>query len=167
MRLHPAVWCAFLAVATTSTASALPLILITRHAEKVDDAPDARLSAKGLERAEALARRLRDAKVTHIYATQVERTQQTAAPLARNLKLTPTILKAEETQTTLVQRLKKHGDADVVLVVNHSDRMGGLWTALGCSGTVEVTSKDFDQLLVVVPNGKAAPTCTQLRVDGN
>src|SRR5215213_4822262 len=71
-----------------SSASAQQAVIVVRHAEKVDQAADAALSAKGRARAKALADLLRGAGVTHIITSEFVRTRETAAPLATRLGLT-------------------------------------------------------------------------------
>ena len=63
------------------------VVYLVRHAEKVDESRDPPLSAAGLERAALLAEMLRDAGITHLHSTDLERTRDTAAPLARRLSL--------------------------------------------------------------------------------
>src|SRR5438045_7579771 len=67
----------------TATA-AQSTIFFVRHAEKAGgggDNPD--LSEAGRARAESLATVLKDADISAIYTTELKRTQQTAAPLAK------------------------------------------------------------------------------------
>ena len=76
-----------------STAAAQGTVFLVRHAERADDAnagpkmtgTDPDLSGQGVLRAQALARALKDAKITAIYTTEFKRTRQTAAPLATAL----------------------------------------------------------------------------------
>src|ERR1700726_58877 len=70
-----------------SIAAAQPTIFIVRHAEKADATKDPDLSEAGRHRAEYLAKMLKDANISAIYATEFKRTQQTAAPLAKALSL--------------------------------------------------------------------------------
>ena len=59
------------------------------YVDKVLAAPDVQLSPEGQKRAECLASTLKDAGIKQIYVTDVTRTQQTAAPLAKALKIKP------------------------------------------------------------------------------
>ena len=54
-----------------------------RKRRKAVTTKDPDLSDAGRARAESLANVLKDAGITAIYATELKRTQQTAAPLAR------------------------------------------------------------------------------------
>lgn len=62
-----------------------PLDLIDGHND-----PD--LTELGARQADALARRLGDARPAALFVTPLRRTQQTAAPLARRLSITPVVL---------------------------------------------------------------------------
>src|ERR1700680_5096638 len=66
-------------------------IFLVRHADKVDDAPDALLSDAGHRRAECLAKMLADVNIQQIYTSDLQRTQQTAAPLAQQRQLKPVV----------------------------------------------------------------------------
>src|SRR5690348_14604182 len=58
-------------------------IVVVRHAEKGNDNPtDPSLSDAGVLRALELAKLFGSAKVTHLFASEFQRTQQTLAPLA-------------------------------------------------------------------------------------
>ncbi len=58
-----------------------------RH--KVSEDTDAPLSEAGRERAKCLAATLADAQIEQIFISDLQRTQQTAAPLAEKLHLKP------------------------------------------------------------------------------
>src|SRR5436190_16779849 len=104
---------------SVSTASAQPLVVIVRHAEKAangGDDPD--LSSAGRARAEALARILKDSGITAIFSTEFKRTQETAAPTATSAHVTPTVVAAKDT-AALVEKLHQlNGNA---LIVGHGD----------------------------------------------
>src|ERR1700730_2492531 len=67
-------------------------IFLVRHAEKVSEAYDSLLSEQGHRRAECLADSLADAHIEQIFTSDLQRTQQTAAPLAMRLQLKPVII---------------------------------------------------------------------------
>ena|SRR5438552_11616000 len=65
----------------STAVEASPILFLVRHAEKaMTGGNDPELSAVGQERAEALARILKDCKITAIFTTEFKRTQETAAP---------------------------------------------------------------------------------------
>lgn len=104
-------------------------VLLVRHAEKASNAADATLSDVGKERAERLARMLADAGISAIYTTEVQRTQQTAAPLAKRLKIEPTVIAAKDVDG-LVKKLQTLADGAVVLVVGHSNTLPAIMAKL-------------------------------------
>ena len=134
-----------------STATAQSTIFIVRHAEKADATKDPDLSEVGRARAEALAKMLKDANITEIYATEFKRTQQTAAPLAKVLGITVTILPAKDNAALLAKLRASTGNA---LVVGHGDTIPDLIKALGMSDPINVAENDYDNLFAVVLDQK-------------
>jgi broad specificity phosphatase PhoE len=139
-----------------STAAAQSTIFIVRHAEKTQgDDPD--LSETGRARAESLANVLKDARISAIYTSEVKRTNQTAAPLARILRLEPTVVAANN-RAALVAKLKEASGN--VLVVGHSNTIPDLIKALGITTSVTIADNDYDNLFVVILEEK--PSLIQL-----
>jgi broad specificity phosphatase PhoE len=134
-----------------STATAQSTIFIVRHAEKADATKDPDLSEAGRTRAEALAKTLRDANITAIYATEFKRTQQTAAPLAKVLGITVTILPAKDNAALIAKLRASTGNA---LVVGHGDTIPDLIKALGISDPINIAENDYDNLFAVVLDQK-------------
>ena len=126
-----------------STATAQSTIFIVRHAEKADATKDPDLSEAGRARAEALVKTFRDAKITAIYATEFKRTQQTAAPLAKALGITVTILPAKDNAALMAKLRASNGNA---LVVGHGDTIPDLIKALGISEPINIGENDYDNL---------------------
>ena len=123
----------------------LQVLFLVRHAEKVDNSRDAALSAAGEARARALAQKLGDAGITAIFATQYQRTQKTAAPLAARLKL-PVQTHAADDTAGLVELLRKQ---DRALVVGHSNTLPEIARAFGV--TIEVPDEEYDGFYVILP----------------
>jgi phosphohistidine phosphatase SixA len=141
-------------------------IFVVRHAERADSntgAPammgtDPDLSEAGRARAASLATVLKDAHISAIFVTEFKRTQQTAAPLAKALGITPTVLSSKD-MAELTARLKKaYGNA---LVVGHSNTVPDVVAALGVATPVSVSDTEFDQLFIVTP--QSPPRVIQLR----
>jgi len=132
--------------ALLSPATAQSTIFIVRHAEKADATKDPDLSEAGRARAEALAKTLRDANVTAIYATEFKRTQQTAAPLAKVLGITVTTLPAKHNAALMAKLRASNGS---VLVVGHGDTIPDLIKALGISDPINIAENDYDNLFAV------------------
>ena len=134
-----------------STATAQSTIFIVRHAEKADATKDPDLSEVGRARAEALAKMLKDANITAIYATEFKRTQQTAAPLAKALSITITTLPAKDNAALIAKLRTSTGNA---LVVGHGDTIPDLIKALGISDPINIAENDYDNLVAVVLDQK-------------
>ena len=131
-----------------STAAAQSTIFIVRHAEKAQsggDDPD--LSEAGRARAESLANLLKDAGISAIYTSEVKRTQQTAAPLAKALHLEPSIVPAKDRGALVTKIRSSSGN---VLVVGHSNTIPDLIKALGVAMPINIADNDYDNLFVVV-----------------
>jgi broad specificity phosphatase PhoE len=136
-------------------------IVLVRHAEKLDHTDDPPLAAAGLQRATALANLLRGAGVSAIIATEFRRTQSTAEPLAKRLRLTPEIIKALQVDA-LVARLRRSPADAVVLVVGHSNTLPIILTKLGWTGTLDLQDRDYDDVFVVTPRGEGEPAVLRL-----
>ncbi|HSV62599.1 MAG TPA: phosphoglycerate mutase family protein [Chthoniobacterales bacterium] len=131
-----------------STAAAQSTIFIVRHAEKAQnsgDDPD--LSEAGRARAESLANLLKDASISAIYTSELKRTQQTAAPIAKILHLEPTVIAAKDRAALLAKLKDSSGN---VLVVGHSNTIPDLIEALGVATPISIADNDYDNLFVVV-----------------
>jgi broad specificity phosphatase PhoE len=143
-------------------AAAQSTVFVVRHAERADTtagaAPtmnaDPELSDVGKARAESLATALKDAGITAIYVTEFKRTQQTAAPLAKALGLTPIVVSSKDVAGLAEQVKAAKGN---VLVVGHSNTVPQVVAQLGPAGAAPPTLADteYDSLFVVT---RGAPT---------
>ncbi len=130
-----------------SVASAEPFAVIVRHAEKAaNDPKDPDLSPAGRERAEALARILKDAGITAIFTSEFKRTQETAAPTSAATGIAPTVIGGKDTES-LVSRL--HQLTGNALVVGHGDTIPNILKALGIDAAVTIPDDDYTELFVV------------------
>lgn len=141
----------------TPIASAQSTIFLVRHAEKAgvpagSDAKDPELSEAGQARAAALARVLKDAQLTGIFASEFKRTQQTAEPVARDFRLQVTTVPAKETPALVAKLKEAKGN---VLVVGHSNTLPEIIKALGVQTSVAIDEADYDNLFVLTP--KSSP----------
>ncbi len=109
-------------------------------------ASDPDLSAAGHARAESLARVLKDAGVTAIYATEFKRTQETAAPLAKAIGVPVTTVPSKDLAALVTHIKAAKGN---VLVVGHSNTVPDIVKALGVTAPVTVEDGDYDNLFVV------------------
>lgn len=136
-------------------------IFLVRHAEKAPAPQDDTLNPTGLKRADCLAKMLQDAKIKTIYVTDAKRTQQTAAPLAKALKIEPTIIPAKD-PNTLIRDLfySKGGD---ILVVGHSDTLPFVLARLKAGTVPPIAENEYDRLFVLTITEGAATPVTTLR----
>lgn len=122
-------------------------VFLVRHAEKASSAPDAPLSPEGEKRAECLASMLKDAGIKQIYVTDAMRTQQTAAPLAKALKMKPTILPAKDSNG-LIKNLAYTGGGNI-LVVGHSDTVPFVIARLQGGTVPPISENEYDRMFVM------------------
>jgi phosphohistidine phosphatase SixA len=122
-------------------------VFLVRHAEKASAAADAPLSPEGEKRAECLAYTLKDAGIKQIYVTDATRTQQTAAPLAKALKIKPTILPAKD-PNALIKNLVYTGGGNI-LVVGHSDTVPFVIARLQGGTVAPIGENEYDRLFVM------------------
>lgn len=145
-------------------ADAQRLVLLVRHAERADGgvpAPnmttpaDPDLSAEGRARAERLAEMLAQAGVTRIVVSEFKRTQQTAAPLAARLGLTPERASSKD-MAGLVKQLAAYTN-DVVLVIGHNTTVPAAIAGLG-GPAITIADTDYANLFIFVPATKSLTT---------
>jgi phosphohistidine phosphatase SixA len=161
--LKRAVIAALLLAASAAPVLAQTTIFLVRHAERADSgaggmASDPALSAAGRARAARLAEVLKDTKLTAVFATELKRTQQTAAPAATAQHLTVSTVPADQT-AVLVEKLKASSGA--VLVVGHSNTVPDVISALGVTTPVTIDDTEFDNLFIVVTG--TSPRLVRLR----
>lgn len=147
--------CAFVLCANASAQT----IVLVRHAEKAD-APkdDPALSEAGQRRAEALAAALKDSKVVAIFTTHLRRTQDTAAPLAKQAGVAPrvfTVSRASGAEHVAeVARLARDQKEGVVVIVGHSNTVPAIARALGAN-VADMPECEYSRLVTVLPGSPA------------
>ena len=140
-------------------------VFVVRHAEKAvakAGNSDPELSTVGLARAQALARLLGKAGVTHLYASEYQRTQHTLRPLGQQMALKTAIVPAGQ-GGQLTGALRNLAPGSVAVVAGHSNTVPALVKALG--GKVDGLEKHarygpilpdhaYDRLyMVILPKG--------------
>jgi broad specificity phosphatase PhoE len=134
-----------------SGAAAQSTIFLVRHAEKAaSGGTDPNLSVAGQKRAKRLAHVLKDAGISKIFVTEFKRTQQTAAPLATTLNLTPNIIPAQNSPLLITRLRASSGN---VLVVGHSNTIPQVIAGLGITTPIQIGENDYDNLFVLVRRG--------------
>jgi phosphohistidine phosphatase SixA len=134
------------------------LVLVVRHAEKVDDSADPALSEAGQARAVALARALEEAQVDHVIVTHRQRTRLTAAPLMDALGLQPEVVGFGADMAAHVEAVAaavRRQPGRVVLVVGHSNTVPLIVHALGGPKRPDLCDARYGALFAVVPGTPA------------
>ena len=105
------------------------MIILVRHAEKVDASQDPELSAEGAQRAERLAKVIRKYRPGAIYSTDFKRTRDTVAPVAARRKKQIQTYDAKKPEELINAIMKS--DTKRFLVVGHSNTIPGLANLIG------------------------------------
>jgi 2,3-bisphosphoglycerate-dependent phosphoglycerate mutase len=135
----------FVLIATA--ADAVPVIVVVRHAEKASaGGNDPELSVAGQKRAETLARILKDSQITAVFVTEFKRTQETAAPTAKETHITPTVVPSKDISELVAKLRALNGNA---LVVGHGNTIPDLMKALGMTTPVTIPEDDYTEIFLV------------------
>lgn len=157
-----------------SNPPALNTIILVRHAETAGDtrtAKDPDLSPTGRARAQALAKLLAAAGVTHLFASEYQRTQATLAPLAKAFGIEVVVRPARDAaaQVAALEALKP---GSVVVVAGHSNTVPALVQSLGGrfpqpaetpAGPGLIAHGEYGRAFVLSGSSKAARTTLELR----
>lgn len=136
-----------------STPLSANTIYLVRHAEKQHEGADPALTECGKARAQALAELLAEVQLSEVYATPYQRTQQTAAPVARQQQLRVSLYDPREPSLLKEQLAQATGP---VLVVGHSNTVPALVTLLSGIDVAPLSEQQFDLLYQVESNGLAS-----------
>ena len=151
-----------LLVATMHRVQAQEAIYVVRHAERADDSADAELSSEGMRRSNNLSALLASAGVNRIFTSERKRTIQTAAPLAKALRIESAIVDASD-EDALIQRVRASRPSDRVLIVGHSNTVPSIIRRLGAKESITIPDAEFDNLFIVVPQKNAPSTLLRLK----
>lgn len=144
-----------LASATMPAHAGDTLVVLVRHAEKIDEpGPDPALSEAGRQRAQLIAERLAHAGVDGIYVTALQRTALTAQPLADRLGLAPHVFWPDENgheaaARALAERINSAHAGDTLLVVGHSNTLPLIVEALTGIATDAIDEGDYDNIFFI------------------
>jgi 2,3-bisphosphoglycerate-dependent phosphoglycerate mutase len=137
-------------------------LIIVRHAEKAGPTGDVPLTDAGHARAAALAHVLRDANISTIFVTDLQRTQQTAAPIAKALNLTPVVVPAADV-AGLAAKLAALPAGTTALVVNHNPSVLQLATAFGAKDVASMEETEYDRMMILTPGAPGKSVLLTLR----
>lgn len=157
-RAWPGLWPLYLSMIVLAAAllvgymaffSPVTTVVLVRHAEKSATPPDnPALSPEGQKRAQALARLLAGASIKALYATEFARTQQTVQPLASELGLGVTQIKANDADALVTDILSNHR-GETVLVAGHSNTVPVIIEKLRGANVPQIADTEYDRLFVV------------------
>lgn len=151
---------AFLAalVAAPAAAQDSTVVVLVRHAEKAAvEGNDPPLSEAGQARAAALVQALDGMRFDAVIATERQRTQLTAGPLAQLNGLTPEIVGLGPAHVDSVAAAVRRHAGHTVLVVGHSNTVPRIVHALGGPELRDLCEPEFSHLYVLVMKDGAAP----------
>lgn len=138
-------------LSAAEAAQAARAVILIRHAEKsTEPANDPELTLQGEDRAISLTRFLRHNKVDAIFTSELRRTKDTAAVLARQRGVTPVVVKADDVKG-LVAAINALPEDAVVLVVGHSNTVPSILNALGVPEKVTIRDDEYGRVFVVTP----------------
>jgi len=126
-------------------------IYLVRHADKVSDETDALLSDAGHRRAECLAKTLADAHIQQIFTSDLQRTQQTAAPLAEQLHFKPVAIPLSNVDD-LIAAIRSEKAANI-LVVWHDATLPKILRALGAPEIPPIAHTEYDLFFILTFDG--------------
>jgi phosphohistidine phosphatase SixA len=148
---------ALAALMTTPLAQAqqrMRTVYLVRHADKISEDADAPLSDAGRVRAKCLAKTLENAQIQQIFTSDLQRTQQTARPLAEKLQLKPVAIPIGKPDE-LVDAIRSSKAASV-LVIWHDATLPKIMRSLGAPEITPIAHTEYDRLFVVTLVGDAA-----------
>lgn len=130
----------------------LTTFILVRHVEKVDDGTkDPALSDAGKERAQRLAEHLSETKITAIYSTPYERTQNTVASIAKQKEIE--IQEYDPFGDDTLSKILKQQQGGIILIAGHSNTTPHLVNLLiGKEQFSQLDESDYDNLYVVTLN---------------
>jgi broad specificity phosphatase PhoE len=151
-----------LLAAAPAAAQDSTVVVLVRHAEKAAvEGNDPPLSEAGEARANALAEEIGAMHFDAVIATERQRTQATARPLAELHGITPEIIALSGPHVENVAAAVRRHAGHTVLVVGHSNTVPRIVHALGGPQLRDLCEPEYSHLYVLVLKDGAAPRLTQ------
>lgn len=137
------------------------VVYLVRHAERAEDGTsNPSISAEGQARAETLAELLKDGAIDHIHSTDLKRTRETGAPLAKSTGLAVEVYDPKDLPGFAAALRATPGRH---LVLGHSNTTPDMVAALGGEPGGTIDDAEYDRLYVVVIPEKGPVTTVLLR----
>jgi len=147
---------AFASAVSPAATTVQPNIYVMRHLHTPAGVSDPDLTAEGMKYAQAVSKSFERDPPSVIYVSSTKRAQQTAAPLAERLKLTPKIYDPRDTPGLIAAVSAETG---TVLIVGHSNTVPDIVEKLGGQRPADLTHEDFGDIWHI-----AGPEKTTTRV---
>jgi phosphohistidine phosphatase SixA len=103
---------------------------------------------------------LRDARIAHVFTTELRRTRDTAAPVAAAAHIEPVTVPLKDVDGLIARVTAAKG---VSLIVGHSNTVPEILRKLGVSEAVHIGDDEFGDLFVVVRGAPADVTLVRLK----
>ena len=130
-------------------------VIVVRHAERSSElTDDPAITSEGVKRADLLAEMLGAVNVQTIITTNFRRTQETAAPLARRLGLTPVVIdmQRDAVQAHIDEVIDRIGEVKgVVLVVGHTNTVSSIVEAFSDSRPTRLCETSYSNIFIATP----------------
>lgn len=128
--------------------------ILVRHAEKMSDEDDPKLTQEGVNRALLLSDMVSMANVSAIYSTNYQRTKATVQPVSEMAGVPVTIYEPVPDREVTEEWIKKHR-GETVLISGHSNTIPNLANQLLLRTHFDSHFDDMDygNLLVITVNG--------------
>jgi len=123
---------------------------VMRHLNTPEGQRDPDLTPEGRRNADLLANWFMQAPPTTIFVSNTKRAQQTAAPLAARLGITPIVYDPSDTRTLMTEVMK---EPPPVLIVGHSNTVPDIVAALGGVRPDPLVHEDFADIWAI-SNGR-------------
>jgi broad specificity phosphatase PhoE len=123
-----------------------------------------RCKLRRCRRAACLANTLADAHIGQIFTSDLQRTQQTAAPLAEKLHVKPIAIPISRPDQ-LIEAIRS-GKTENVLVVRHDATLPKILGFLGAPAISPIAHAEYDRFFILTPaanKSHALPRLTTLR----
>jgi phosphohistidine phosphatase SixA len=151
---------------TASVAQGQEVVYLIRHAEQERFLENPPLTYAGHQRAKAWARILEKTGIKVVYTSNQQRALQTGEHIAEALGI-PLKSVPRKDVTSLVNQIRTQHANDAVLIVTHKLQMPKIFKELGFSADVSekftFNRDEYDNLFIVVPEGKREGTVSQLQ----
>lgn len=147
---------AFASAVGTAATPVQPNIYVMRHLHTPAGVSDPDLTAEGMKYAAAVDDWFLRDPPNAIYVSSTKRAQQTAAPLAARLKITPKIYDPRDTPSLIASVSAETG---TVLIVGHSNTVPDIVEKLGGARPGDLVHEDFGDIWHI-----AGPEKTTTRV---